>query len=124
MFTKLMNDLSIVYKGEIIYLPVKLKPFLEPWLATKFQRRSGFQQSIHDGFPYKNKKVIFFCEDELVKAYKKMPVPHVPEKITEEPFTIEFTLEDHIAKPRKSSKPWQHGTAKVVKRKTERRKLW
>jgi len=134
MFTKLMDDLYSVYEGDVIYIPLKLKVFIEPWLQTKqgsassrgFQGRGGFQKATLNGeFSYKDKKVLFFCEDKLSTAYKKMPVPHQPEKITEEAFVIEFTLEERKA-ARRSSKPWEKGAAKKVQREDRREgmKLW
>jgi hypothetical protein len=134
-----MQHLDTVYKGEIIYIPVKLKPFIEPWLEQRskgkgFQGRvlgsGGFQSNVnpstHNGYAYGNKRVMFFCEDELLKAYKNMPVPHIPEKITEEAFVIEFTLEPPEAKAvTESSKPWQQTGAKKVERKQKGgEKLW
>ncbi|MHA2070145.1 MAG: hypothetical protein ACXABY_37740 [Candidatus Thorarchaeota archaeon] len=123
MFTNFMDCLHQVYKGDIIYVPVKLKAFLEPWLATRgdkrgggFQGRGGFQKPSTDGkFVYRNKEVTFYCEDELVKAYKKMPIPHVPEKIMEEAFVIEFTLEEARAVT---------GAVKVERKKKGGEKLW
>jgi hypothetical protein len=124
-----MQHLDTVYKGEIIYIPVKLKPFIEPWLSTRGDKgRQGFQNTgrTTDGFRFRSKKVIFFCEDELLKAYKSMPIPHIPEKITEEAFVIEFTLEPPEAKAvTESSKPWQQTGAKKVERKQKGgEKLW
>ena len=133
MFTKLMDDLSLVYAGEIIYIPVKLKVFMEPWFhqrgARTFQAQGGGFQKVcsTEGRSYKwnHKTVMFFCEDELVKAYKKMPIPHTPEKITEEAYTIEFTLEPVEAARVQSSKPWQQGAAQKVERKHKKGgKLW
>jgi hypothetical protein len=132
-----MDDLSMVYKGEVIYVPEKLKVFLEPWLHQnaprkmgKFlQQSGGFQKgsvSFDDGYHWNSKKVIFFCEDELVVAYKKMPVPHIPERVTDAEFTIEFTLEETTAAKRASSKPWQDTGVKAVKRENKQKggKLW
>ncbi len=138
MFTKLMDDLSLVYKGDIIYVPEKLKVFIEPWLhqigskGSKLQRGSkggGFQRgstTVVDSYGWDGKEIIFFCEDELVVAYKKMPVPHVPEKVTEAEFTVEFTLEEQTAAVRGSSKPWQDTGVKRVKRERKQKggKLW
>lgn len=138
MFTKLMDDLSRVYTGKIIYVPNKLKVFIEPWLATKSSAKlgkgstalqgSGFQgggKRDADGLKYGDKKVIFFSEAALVKAYKKTPLPHMPETIGEEPFIIEFTLEPEGAKSANdSSKPWQHGVATAVKKKKKGGRLW
>lgn len=138
MFTKLMDNLSMVYSGEIIYVPEKLKVFIEPWLHQQGAKRSfqksqrsssgGFQRREHpaDGYRWNKKAVVFFCEDELVKAYKNMPVPHAPEKVTEEAFIIEFTLEERTAAVRESSKPWQQGGAKKVERSSKMKggKLW
>jgi hypothetical protein len=42
VFSKLMQHLDTVYKGEIIYIPVKLKPFIEPWLEQR-SKGKGFQ---------------------------------------------------------------------------------
>ena len=86
MFTKLMDSLSLVYTGDTIYIPEKLRVFIDPWLATRKQGKrfqgqggGGFQkQSTGNGLVYGNKKVMFFCEDALVKAYKNTPLPHVP----------------------------------------------
>jgi len=133
MFTKLMDSLSLVYTGDTIYIPEKLRVFIDPWLATRKQGKrfqgqggGGFQkQSTGNGLVYGNKKVMFFCEDALVKAYKNTPLPHVPETIGEEPFIIEFTLEPEGAKTaNESSKPWQHGVATAVKKKKKGGRLW
>jgi len=137
MFSKLMDDLSLVYTGKTIYVPEKLRVFLEPWLHQKAkspfhalsQRPGGGFQSMgasnKDGYRWNSKKVLFFCEDELTKAYKKMPIPHTPEKITEEAFTIEFTLTPTEAARGQSSRPWQHGAAQKVERKNKKGgKLW
>ncbi len=126
MFTKMMNQLSHVYAGDIIYVPVKLKVFIEPWLhsqdlkGSKFHRgstRGGFQRgstTIVDSYGWNGKEVIFFCEDELVSAYKDMPVPHIPEKITEEAYRIEFDMDSPEAAKVTSSKPWHKNTAKKL----------
>jgi hypothetical protein len=133
-----MNNLSQVYRGDNIYVPEKLRVFIEPWLHQKataklgkgssFQSTGGgFQSSSPDKsdcYRWEGKTIIFFCEDELVIAYKGMPVPHMPEKIMEEAFIIEFTLEDQTAAVR-SSKPWHHGGAKKVERTNKKGgKLW
>ncbi len=125
MFTKMMNQLSHVYAGEIIYVPVKLKVFIEPWLqhrmtkrTSQFSPRGGFQSdpslNTKDGYWYEGKTVLFFCEDELVMAYKDMPVPHIPEKITEEAYRIEFDMDSPEAAKVTSSKPWHKNTAKKL----------
>jgi hypothetical protein len=128
-----MDDLSMVYKGDTIYVPEKLKVFIEPWLdyrskGQRFQQQGeGFQKRpTGNSLVYGSKKVMFFCEDALVKAYKKTPLPHMPETIGEEPFIIEFTLEPEGAKTANgSSKPWQHGVATAVnKKKKKGGKLW
>lgn len=133
MFTKLMDSLSLVYPGEIIYVPEKLRVFIEPWLHQQGAKKSpwknpgggGFQRRSvpdpRDGYRWNKKTVLFFCEDELTVAYKGMPVPHMPEKIMEEAFVIEFTLEDQTAAVRTSSKPWHHGGAKKVERNNKKR---
>ncbi len=127
MFSKLMNHLSHVYTGEIIYVPEKLKVFIEPWLHSQGAKRSQFQRSSgssfqsgnstpdpRDGYRWNRKTVLFFCEDELVKAYKDMPVPHIPEKITEEAYCIEFNMDSPEAARVASSKPWQKNTARKL----------
>lgn len=140
MFTKLMDDLASVYEGDVIYVPEKLKVFIEPWLhqqstaklgkgSNVLKPRKGFQSGGDfrvDGYGWNDKKVIFFCEDRLTIAYKKMPVPHMPEKIMEEGFVIEFTLEEQVAAVRGSSKPWQDTGVKRVKRERKQKggKLW
>ena len=125
MFTKMMNQLSHVYAGEIIYVPEKLRVFIEPWLHSQGAKqsqyesnRAGFQSGSptdpRDGYRWNKKVVLFFCEDELVSAYKDMPVPHIPGKITEEAYCIEFDMESHEAARVSSSKPWQTNTAKKL----------
>lgn len=126
MFTKMMNHLSHVYAGEIIYVPEKLRVFIEPWLHSQGAKKSpwvnqggeGFQRRSspdpRDGYRWNRKTVLFFCEDELVLAYKDMPVPHIPEKITEEAYCIEFDMESREAAKVSSSKPWQKNTAKKL----------
>lgn len=144
MFTKLMDNLYHIYSGEVIYLPDKLKPFLEPWLKqqagiplghpglSKLTGRSGFQSGAtkpeSDGLEYRGKKVLFFCEDSLVKSYKATPLPYTPEKIAEEDYVIEFSLEVVETKRanKDSSKDWwkKRQATKVTPKKKEVKRTW
>lgn len=136
MFTNLMKQLHNIYEGDVIYLPDKIQMFIEPWLKqqagnkrmTITQRQYGFQSGnpeTSNGYHYQGKKVIFFDEDNLVAAYKTMPIPHKIETVCEEPFVIEFTLEN-MKRCDENSKPWQHNAAKKVEKRVMKGgdKLW
>lgn len=134
MFTKLMDSLYHIYGGEVIYLPDKLKPFIEPWLNQQsnkptFHKTGGFQRTSRpDGLQYRGKKVLFFSEDSLVKSYKAMPLPYTPEKTAEEDYVIEFSLEIIETKKanKDSSRDWwkKRQATRVTPKKKEVKRTW
>jgi len=102
MFTDTLNKLHDAFPGNVIYIPESLKIFVEPFLKVSNKRSSAIVQSLGTvnistqrtatGYYWNRKEVKFYKEEEVVEAYRKMPIPHTPVSAYENSFIIEFSL--------------------------------